>query len=98
MMSRAVFEGMQEIFPQARRKIKLVTPPSVETEIKLLHGGPNGFFLRARLEVTVPGVDRDVARSLADAAHGICPYSKAVHSNIDIEKTIAGAAGELNAA
>jgi Ohr subfamily peroxiredoxin len=75
----------------AQRKIKLVAPPSVDTEIKLLHGGPKGFFLRAHLDVTVPGVDQDVARSLADAAHGICPYSKAVHGNIDIETTVAGA-------
>jgi Ohr subfamily peroxiredoxin len=74
-----------------QRKIKLEAPPSVDTEIKLLHGGPKGFFLRARLDVTVPGVDSDVARSLAEAAHGICPYSKAVHGNIDIETNIAGA-------
>ena len=75
----------------AQRKIKLAAPPSVDTEIKLLHGGPKGFFLRAHLDVTVPGVDQDIARGLADAAHGICPYSKAVHGNIDIETTVAGA-------
>jgi organic hydroperoxide reductase OsmC/OhrA len=27
------------------------------------------------------------ARELADAAHGICPYSKATRGNIDVETT-----------
>jgi Ohr subfamily peroxiredoxin len=81
----------------AQRKIKLAAPAAVDTEIQLLHGGPKGFFLKAHLDVTLPGVDEDVARALADAAHGICPYSKAVHGNIDIETTVAGTV-ELNAA
>ncbi|MGE0237615.1 MAG: Ohr family peroxiredoxin [Parvibaculaceae bacterium] len=80
-----------------QRKIKLAGPPSVDTEISLLHGGPKGFFLKARLDVTLPGVDNDVARTLVDAAHDICPYSKAVHGNIDIETNVVGAAA-LNAA
>jgi osmotically inducible protein OsmC len=45
--------------------------------------------LQARLHVSLPGLDRDVAQSLVDAAHGTCPYSKALHGNIDIVTTIA---------
>ena len=71
----------------AQRKIKLAGSPAVDTEIDLnLAGG--SYFLRARLTVSVPGVDRAVAQELADAAHGICPYSKAVHGNIDITTTV----------
>ena len=40
--------------------------------------------MSARLNVSVPGVDRDVAQSLVDAAHEICPYSKATRGNIDV--------------
>ena len=39
-----------------------------------LEGG--SFFLTARLDVSAPGVDREVAQELIQAAHGICPYSK----------------------
>ena len=46
------------------------------------------FFLRARLDVSVPGVDRAVAQELIEAAHGICPYSKAVHGNIEVTTTL----------
>ena len=81
------------------RKIKLPAPPAVDAEISLLHGGPKGFFLKARLDVSVPGLDKDVVRLLADAAHGICPYSKAVHGNIDVETNVADPVdAELNAA
>ncbi len=71
----------------SKRKIKLSGHPSVDTEIDLNLEG-DSFFLRARLKVSVPGVDREVAESLAEAAHGICPYSKAVHGNIEISTSV----------
>ncbi|NJM92529.1 MAG: peroxiredoxin, partial [Rhodospirillaceae bacterium] len=46
------------------------------------------FFLRARLSVSLPGVDRAVAEELAAAAHDICPYSKAVHGNIEVSTSV----------
>jgi lipoyl-dependent peroxiredoxin len=67
----------------AQRKIKLAGSPEVDAEIDLnLVSG--SYFLCARLDVSVPGVDRAVAGELAEAAHGICPYSKAVHGNIEV--------------
>ena len=38
-----------------------------------------------RLGVSLPGLDRDVARDLIDEAHQTCPYSKAVRGNIDVK-------------
>lgn len=72
-----------------QRKIKLANPPEVDAEIKLLHGGPKGFFLKARFDVSIPGADAETVRTLADAAHGICPYSKATHGNIEVETFVA---------
>jgi lipoyl-dependent peroxiredoxin len=71
----------------AQRKVKLPSHPAVDTEIDLNRDG-NSFFLRARLNVSVPGVDREVAQTLAEAAHGICPYSKAVHGNIEVTTNV----------
>ena len=71
----------------AQRKIKLPASPAVDTEIDLNRAG-DAFFLRARLTVSVPGVDRQVAEQLAEAAHGICPYSKAVHGNIEVSTNV----------
>jgi organic hydroperoxide reductase OsmC/OhrA len=70
-----------------QRKIKLAGSPEVDAEIELNIAG-GSYFLRARLNVTVPGVDHAVAEELAAAAHGICPYSKAVHGNIDVTTNV----------
>lgn len=67
----------------AQKKIKLPADPSVDAQIDL-NNGDSGFFLRARLNVSLPGLDRGVAQDLIQAAHGICPYSKAVHGNIEV--------------
>jgi lipoyl-dependent peroxiredoxin len=71
----------------AQKKITLPASPAVDAEIDLNRAG-DAFFLRARLDVSVPGVDRAVAEALAEAAHGICPYSKAVHGNIEVSTNV----------
>ena len=72
----------------AQKKITLPASPAVDAEIDLNRAGES-FFLRARLNVSIPGVERAVAESLAEAAHGICPYSKAVHGNIEVSTNVA---------
>jgi lipoyl-dependent peroxiredoxin len=71
----------------SQRKITLPAGLAVDAEIDLnLDAG--SFFLRARLNISMPGVDREVAQELVDAAHKICPYSKATHGNIEVETTL----------
>jgi Ohr subfamily peroxiredoxin len=70
-----------------QQKVALVDP-AVDAEIDLANEA-GAFFLQARLSVSLPGVDRDVAQGLIEAAHAICPYSKAVHGNIDVVTTLA---------
>jgi lipoyl-dependent peroxiredoxin len=65
----------------------LPAAPAVDTEIDLNRAG-DSYFLRARLSVSVPGLDRAAAQELAEAAHGICPYSKAVHGNIEVTTNV----------
>ena len=72
----------------ARRKIKLPNHPAVDNQIDLYRDG-DSFFLKAQLTVSIPGLDRAVVAELAEAAHGICPYSKAVHGNIEVTTTAA---------
>jgi osmotically inducible protein OsmC len=83
----ACFIGAIEL-AASQRKITLPAAPAVDAEIDLnLDGG--AYFLRARLNVSVPDVDREVAQTLVDAAHEICPYSKATRGNIDVQTTLA---------
>lgn len=71
----------------AQRKIVLPASPAVDAEIDLNRAG-DSYFLRARLNVSLTGVDRAVAQTLAEAAHGICPYSKAIHGNIEVSTNV----------
>ena len=56
----------------------------IDAEVDLCTGA-DGYSLRARLNVHLPGVDRDAARSIVDGAEQTCPYSKATRGNIDVE-------------
>jgi lipoyl-dependent peroxiredoxin len=67
----------------AKLKIALPAGTAVDTEVDLGTTG-GAYFLQARLNVSLPGLDHEVAQSLADAAHQTCPYSKATHGNIDV--------------
>ena len=71
----------------SQRKIRLPAGTAVDAEIDL-NSDAGSYFLRARLNVSVPGVDPAVARELLGAAHSICPYSKATHGNIDVVTTL----------
>ncbi len=48
--------------------------------------GPQGggFGLTVDLEIAIPGVDLQTTQKIVDAAHDVCPYSKAVRGNIPV--------------
>jgi osmotically inducible protein OsmC len=66
------------------QKVTLPADLSVDAEVDLGTAG-EAFFLQARLNVHLPGLDGNTARSIVDAAHQLCPYSKATRGNIDVE-------------
>jgi len=67
----------------ARMKVKLPTDVAVDSEVDL--GTTNGgYLIQARLNVNLPGIEREVAQKIVDGAHLECPYSKATHGNINV--------------
>lgn len=62
-------------------KVPAETAVDAEVDLCLAEGE---YFLQARLNVSLPGIDPEVARKLTDAAHQTCPYSKATRGNIDV--------------
>lgn len=68
----------------AQKKVRLPADRAVDAEVDLVQG-EDGYTLRARLNVSLPGIDREIAQELVDAAHQTCPYSKATRGNIDVE-------------
>jgi len=70
-----------------KKKIRIPSDAAVDAEIDLGQAGDR-YGLAARLNVSLPGIERDVAQELADAAHQICPYSHATRGNIDVKITV----------
>lgn len=69
-------------------KVTLPADRAVDAEVDL--GTTDGaFFLQARLTISLPGLDREVAQAVVEAAHQLCPYSKATRGNIDVTLTVA---------
>lgn len=83
----ACFEGAVTV---AARMAKIPLPAdfAIDAEVDLNLGGSDNYFLRARLNVSLPGLDRATAQALVDKAHQLCPYSKATRGNIDVTVTL----------
>ncbi|AMO76573.1 MULTISPECIES: organic hydroperoxide resistance protein [Pseudomonas] len=83
----ACFEGALGLAAR-RKKIALPANLAIDAEVELCQGG-EGYFLRARLQVSLPGLERDAALDLIETAHQTCPYSKATRGNIDVALSLA---------
>jgi lipoyl-dependent peroxiredoxin len=67
----------------SQRKVALPADRAIDAEVDLgTYDG--GDLLRARLNVSLPGLSREVAQELVDTAHQLCPYSKATRGNIEV--------------
>ena len=78
----ACFEGALAVVAH-QKKVKLPADTAIDAEVDLnLDNG--AYLLSARLNISIPGIERGVAQGLVDAAKGVCPYSKATSGNIAV--------------
>jgi osmotically inducible protein OsmC len=79
-----------------KKKITLPPDAAVDAEIDLglTHGD---FGLAARLNVSLPGIERQVAQELVNAAHQVCPYSRSTRGNVDVVLKVVERAKEQSA-
>jgi osmotically inducible protein OsmC len=73
----------EQLFAARKMKIALPVNTAIDAEVDLCKV-EEAFFLQARLNISLPGLQREVAQALTDAAHQTCPYSKATRGNIDV--------------
>ena len=78
----ACFGSAMEV---AARKMRIALPDdtAIDSEVDL-NSNEGGYFLRARLNVSLPGMTRDIAQAVVDAGRAICPYSKAIRNNFEV--------------
>ena len=69
----------------AARKMKIALPADTADDVEVdLCIADGEYFLQARHTISLPGLDREVAQAVTDAAHQTCPYSKATRGNINV--------------
>jgi osmotically inducible protein OsmC len=67
-----------------KMKVRLPADAAIDAEIDLCNSG-DVYFLRTRLNVSLPGLEREVAQAIVDATHReTCAYSNATRGNIDV--------------
>jgi Ohr subfamily peroxiredoxin len=67
-----------------KMKVPLPADLAIDAEVDL-GPTPGAYGIAARLNVSLPGMDRAAAQALLDAAHKVCPYSNATRGNIDVK-------------
>ena len=71
-------------------KLQVTVPAdaAIDAEVDL---GPtsHGYGVAVRMAISLPGMDREKAQALIDAAHQVCPYSNATRGNIPVTLTLA---------
>jgi lipoyl-dependent peroxiredoxin len=69
--------------------MKVNLPPDVSVDAEIDLGQANGgHLIQARLKVSLPGIEHEVAQKIVDSAHLECPYSKAIHGNVNVVTTV----------
>lgn len=67
-------------------KEKITLPPDISIQSSVGIGTiPTGFGICVELKISLPGLSKDVANSLVEKAHQVCPYSNATRGNIDVK-------------
>jgi len=82
----ACFEGALGV-AALRHKVKLPPETAIDAEVDL-HNDSGEFFIGARLNISIPGIERALAQALVDDAEKICPYSKAIKGNVAVTYTL----------
>jgi Ohr subfamily peroxiredoxin len=70
-------------------KLRVPQDATVTAKVGIGPRSEGGFGITADLVVSLPGLERDDAQRLVEAAHQVCPYSNATRGNVDVGLTVA---------
>ena len=83
----ACFIGALKVAGQ-QLKVKIPDAVTVSATVGIGPRAEGGFGITTDLAVSLPGIERDTAERLVEAAHQICPYSNATRGNVDVGLTL----------
>ena len=75
---------------KAATKLQVTLPADTAIDAEVdLGSGAGVLSLRVRFDVSLPGIPRETAQAVVEAAHQTCPYSRATRGNIDVSFNLA---------
>jgi len=83
----ACFIGAMK-FVASQKKQSVPANTAVTATIGIGPRSEGGFGLTAKLDVSLPGMDKEAARKLVEEADQVCPYSNATRNNIDVQLNV----------
>ncbi|GAB3793693.1 organic hydroperoxide resistance protein [Virgibacillus kimchii] len=78
----ACFDGALNLVASKKKKS---IDSETTAEVDFMKDKDGGSKIGVQLNIQMNGVSPEVARELAEEAHKICPYSKAVRGNIEVK-------------
>jgi lipoyl-dependent peroxiredoxin len=82
----ACFESALQLV--ARKKKINADKATITAHVTIGSTDDGGFQLAVELHGKIPGQDRDATQELLEAAHQVCPYSKATRNNIEVKLVV----------
>ncbi len=82
----ACFLGAMRV-ASGQTKIQVPQGTTVTAEIGIGPRSEGGFGITAALDVYLPGLPEQDAKTLVETTHGICPYSNAIKASVDVTTT-----------
>ncbi len=75
-------------FVGGQEKVAIPADTSIVSTVGIGPRSEGGFGLEVALEVSLPGLEKQVAEDITAKAHQVCPYSNATRNNIDVKLTV----------
>ena len=84
----ACFGGALQ-FVAGQQKIHTGPEMSITAKVDLCQTDDNKFQLAVELTAKDPSIDKAKLEELVKVAHTVCPYSRAIHGNVDVKLSVA---------
>ena len=68
-----------------QRKMRMPPDTAIDAAVTLGNIADGNYQIAVKMRIDIPGLDMALKRELVEAAHQVCPYSRATRGNIDIQ-------------
>ncbi len=83
----ACFIGAMKLVA-SKSGVKVAADTTVSATVGIGPRSEGGFGLEVQLDISLPGLSKDVAQKLIEEAHQVCPYSNSIRGNVKVSSNV----------